>query len=526
MSVQGDNFFNNFIQMQVMSKIMDKLQFTDNDSITNIIINIVLQALIIGTITFIFGKFGLFLDFLFKKITLLYYYLFNYVYKLKNLLFKEEIKYPKTVDIPYITDNRQINELYKAIFWYLTQDKQLDYNKEPFMQFFIQDEVSQDKENSIKKLIKNNISKVIKYNNYIIKYNFNSELITVYTDKDRKRENFIIKLSTEINESDKTDVIEDFCKMCIKEYIKSFSSEKWKQYIYTHDEGWEKTESKNARKISTIVLGNNLKEEIVNDFNLFLKSEQWYIDRDIPYSRGYLFYGYPGTGKTSMIKALALSSMRHIHYLMLSNIEDDAKLMKLLKDIDYSKTILVIEDIDATINAVKSREMSQTNSPKTVNSETENDIILSVIKEMKGGENNEKKENKLTLSGILNALDGVFNTHGRILIMTSNHPEILDEALIRPGRIDCKYFFDYCNKQQAKELYKVFFDEEVDFEFEFKEDTYTPAQISSIFLRYRQNPRESLFNLEKEDNNFEIMRNKKNIKLFDEDTGMMINKLR
>lgn len=502
---------------------MDKLQFTDNDTISNIIINIILQALIIGSITFIFGKFGLFLDYFFKKVAICNYYLLNKLYNLKNIIFKQEIKYPKTVDIPYITDNRQINELYKAIFWYLTQDKQLDYVKEPLMQFFIQDEISSEKDNCINKLIKNNISKEIIYNNYTIKYNFNSELITVYTDKDRKRENFIIKLSTELNENDKVDVLEDFCKMCIEEYIKSFTSGTWKQYIYTHEKEWNKTLSKNARKLGTIVLGNNLRDEIVNDFNLFLKSEQWYIDRDIPYTRGYLFYGYPGTGKTSMIKALALNSKRHIHYLMLSNIYSDSELLNLLKEIDYSKTILVIEDIDATINAVKSRESSKVNSPKTANSENENDLILNIVKEMKGGETKENKENNLTLSGILNALDGVFDTHGRILIMTSNHPEVLDEALIRPGRIDCKYFFDYCTKEQVKDLYKVFFDSEIDFKFDFKEDTYTPAQISSVFLKYRHNPRESLFNLEKDDILIEL---KKRIKIFDDDTGMKINKLK
>ena len=92
---------------------------------------------------------------------------------------------------------------------------------------------------------------------------------------------------------------------------------------------------------------------------MFLNSEEWYQHRDIPYTRGYLFYGHPGTGKTSMIKGLSLFSKRHIHYLMLNEVETDTQLVELIKSINYKETILVIEDIDAMLNVVKSRTMEQ-----------------------------------------------------------------------------------------------------------------------------------------------------------------------
>jgi chaperone BCS1 len=90
-------------------------------------------------------------------------------------------------------------------------------------------------------------------------------------------------------------------------------------------------------------------------------------------------------------------------------------------------------------------------------------------------------------------IDGLFTCHGRILIMSTNHPEILDSALIRPGRIDCKFLFDNCDSEQIGKLYEMFFNQELT-ENNKKQlekininKKYSPAQITSIFLRYRNN---------------------------------------
>jgi SpoVK/Ycf46/Vps4 family AAA+-type ATPase len=92
----------------------------------------------------------------------------------------------------------------------------------------------------------------------------------------------------------------------------------------------------------------------------------------------------------------------------------------------------------------------------------------------------------------------VFSTHGRILIMTTNHPKVLDEALIRPGRIDCKYLFDNCDSNQIKNLFIMFFNKEPNQQLLklIKNNKYSPAHITSIFLRYRNNPDEALQHLD------------------------------
>ena len=333
-------------------------------------------------------------------------------------------------------------------------------------------------------------------------------MITVYTDKDRKRENFRVTLSTDVDESCQSDIMEQFCQHCLTEYINSLTSNNWTQLIYTNRNGeWTSAPSNNTRKLATIILKKGLKEDIKNDIQLFLNSEDWYKERDIPYSRGYIFYGYPGTGKTSMIKGLSLDCKRHIHFLMLSEVKSDSELLDLLKKINYNETILVIEDIDAMTNIVKSRsktnDIDNKNQKKNRKHESEEDMRRRIEKERK----EEEDKSKLTLSGIFNALDGVFQCHGRILIMTTNHPEVLSDALLRPGRVDSKYLFENCNKEQIKSLYEMFFNQTCDQSQidSIKNENYSPAHITSVFIRYRNLPKESLLHLDDMETKIQII---------------------
>jgi ATP-dependent 26S proteasome regulatory subunit len=81
--------------------------------------------------------------------------------------------------------------------------------------------------------------------------------------------------------------------------------------------------------METVILKDGLRKLIKDDIQLFLQSEDWYKCRGIPYKRGYLFHGSPGTGKTSMIKAISTYCKRHMHYLDLSNVRDNNQLIDL-----------------------------------------------------------------------------------------------------------------------------------------------------------------------------------------------------
>jgi ATP-dependent 26S proteasome regulatory subunit len=362
----------------------------------------------------------------------------------------------------------------------------------------------------INKIIDQNREKSIMYKNNVIIYSHYSDIITVYTDKDRKKENYIVTLKTIQNENSKEDILEEFCKFCANEYKFYLTGKIWIQQIYTNNRHeWKSNPSNNYRKLDTIILKNDIKNKIKNDMQLFLNSEEWYQHRDIPYTRGYLFYGKPGTGKTSMIKGLSLFSKRHIHYLMLNEVDTDAQLVELVKSINYKETILVIEDIDAMLNVVKSRSKEQKSYEEFINNKDKDKKMTKDEWEKSDYEKN--KRSTITLSGLLNVIDGLFSSHGRILIMTTNHPEILDEALIRPGRIDCKFLFDDCNVEQIGKLYEMFFNKEIseynNCQLSKITKRYSPAHITSIFLRYRNNPDIALDHLDAIDK-FDFSNNK------------------
>jgi AAA+ superfamily predicted ATPase len=502
---------------------------TGNSNIDNIIKNI-LHSIIFGSVitltTNFIMKFGD-SDLIIRYIKILFMQIIklikNIYYFIKTTIFRQrEIKtINKQVDIPYISDTKQINELYKAVYWYLTnKTNNVDYIKEPYLQFVYDKKINQGtnlNNLSINKILTQNKSKEIVFKNQKITYYLSTDLITVYTDKDRKRENYKITLTTNITELAQTDILEEFCHHCCSEYKDSLTTHIWSQLIYTNKNGsWSSAPSNNSRKLETIILKNNLKDTIKTDLQLFLNSKEWYNERDIPYTRGYLFYGLPGTGKTSMIKAMSLYSKRHIHYLMLNDVKNDAELFELFKNIDYKSTILVIEDIDAMIDIVKSRDNNDENnndSKETRDKSNINDIITVIDKldKFKNGHlntnhTNNSVDNKVTLSGLLNAIDGVFGCDGRILIMTTNHPEILDEALIRPGRIDAKYQFDNCSRNQVKDLYEMFFNKLVNLEDleNIQASSYSPAHITSVFLRYRNHPEMALKHLDDVENKIVI----------------------
>ncbi|KAF9454650.1 hypothetical protein P691DRAFT_717240 [Macrolepiota fuliginosa MF-IS2] len=180
------------------------------------------------------------------------------------------------------------------------------------------------------------------------------------------------------------------------------------------------------RPLHSVVLEPGVSKKIESDIVAFLERRQWYADRGIPYRRGYLVYGPPGSGKTSFIQALAGSLSYDICLLNLSErgLTDD-RLFHLLSNAP-EQSIVLIEDIDAAFN-------------KRV--QTSEDGYQSSI----------------TFSGFLNALDGVASGEERIIFMTTNHLEKLDPALIRPGRVDLAQLIDDASPEQAQMLFNQFY---------------------------------------------------------------------
>ena len=235
-----------------------------------------------------------------------------------------------------------------------------------------------------------------------------------------------------------------------RDYNYKLEQDKVKIYINS-DWDWINVECQTPRKLKTVVLKDKLQYEVLDDIKEFFKKESWYNKMGIPYRRGYLLHGCPGTGKTSLVKALAGELSIPIYILNISKEMKEDKFQSLISEVPQ-KSIIVIEDVDCLFT--KKREM-------------------------------DKKYN-ITFKTVLNAIDGLISPYGTLLFLTTNHKLKLDEALIRPGRIDKKYKIDKMDQEQASELFKLFYPKfkhhAKRFSNQIETDKYTPAQLQKYFI--------------------------------------------
>ncbi|TFY79953.1 hypothetical protein EWM64_g4058 [Hericium alpestre] len=203
---------------------------------------------------------------------------------------------------------------------------------------------------------------------------------------------------------------------------------------------WTAAKSKKPRPVESLILGDGAAENILEDVRAFLDSESWFIGKGIPFRRGYLLHGPPGTGKTSTIFTLAGALKLEVYILSLWGPRmNDVTLQELVSAIP-KYAIVVIEDIDCIFPPGGDRGDFGSLDPHGLPLE-ENHI----------------RESRVTLSGLLNVLDGVGSDEGRVLFGTTNRLEALDPALTRPGRFDIKVEYKLASSIQAKALFERFF---------------------------------------------------------------------
>lgn len=272
-------------------------------------------------------------------------------------------------------------------------------------------------------------------------------------------------------------------------YHAHFHSLTWEQKFYTPNQNrWVHKLSHNKKTLDTVVLDAGVKEAIKLDMERFLDSEEWYQKLGLPWNRGYMLCGPPGTGKTSLIKALSYSYEIDIYYLSLAEVTSDETLKSLFQQLPV-KCMVVLEDVDCMTDVILKRD------DKSVKKDSKNECEIVSLGSADGDKEANPKNIKsifstLTLSNILNLLDGVVSSHGRIVVMTSNHPEKLDPALLRPGRCDMTIHLGNCTKTQIADLYKVYFNNSMSAEVldRFGDGILTPAQVSGLFLAHRHDP--------------------------------------
>lgn len=223
---------------------------------------------------------------------------------------------------------------------------------------------------------------------------------------------------------------------------------------------WSEQMKRMPRPIESVVLPSGMMEDMLTDVQQFLGRRTWYIDRGIPYRRGFLLYGPPGTGKSSAVVALASALGMDISMLSLGDPNlDDKGISDLLSEVPVNSLVLM-EDIDCAF--IERKEDAD-------------------------------KRSKVTFSGLLNAVDGVAAGEGRVLFATTNHVDRLDPALIRPGRIDRKFYIGYASLEQAERMFLRFFPNSgTEMACQFAEGLagkrVTMSTIQMHLLRYADDP--------------------------------------
>jgi chaperone BCS1 len=221
-------------------------------------------------------------------------------------------------------------------------------------------------------------------------------------------------------------ILDELMKECRQEYLRQNQN---KTTVFEHrGDFWKRTATKGPRPLSSVIIPAQQKQQLVEDLKSFHDSSHRarYSGHHIPYRRGYLFYGPPGTGKSSLTSAIAAQCKLDIYIVDIPSLNDE-NLRELFSKLP-EKCIVLLEDVDA-VGADRGKDE----------------------------EEHRARRNSVSLSGLLNALDGVASQEGRLLIMTTNHIEQLDNALIRPGRIDLRLELDYADSELAAQLFEFMY---------------------------------------------------------------------
>lgn len=346
-----------------------------------------------------------------------------------------------------------------------------------------------------------------KYKNEDVFINFS----TKKSGKEKFEEYCVITLS-----SNKLSIIEDFIKMCCEQHKKYRRSNR--KIISTcnfESSKWISSKLKVMKTFDNLFLSKELENYIKNDINSYLNNKQLYKEVGISYKRGFLFFGKPGCGKTSCINAIARLINYDIYKIKLGNIQDSKTLFKAVSNIP-SKSILVMEDIDR-LNCVNNKYglTSKITIDKIIKYEKQlnklfsldnidfNNLDLSffpVMSLIKNNENpdlstfgssftintfidgitktlqsisnkpdiisncgldklynNKSNGGNFNITDIMEIFDGNEYLHKCLIIITSNYPEKLDRALIRPGRIDTKVEFEPADHKTITKILSTFY---------------------------------------------------------------------
>jgi mitochondrial chaperone BCS1 len=259
---------------------------------------------------------------------------------------------------------------------------------------------------------------------------------------------------------------QDFLQQFVDEIVKCHNQKIGaRSFLFVYNEYWTVVEAYMPRLLESVILQPGEKEHLVQDVARFKKSKRRYTHLGVPYHRGYLLYGPPGTGKTSLVSALAGEFGMSIYAVNLNDF-NDRSLKTAINDVP-SNSIILFEDIDCMQSRPARIEVGERKKGQTSKDPNAKEDSLNRL--------------GVTLSGLLNVLDGFYAPENVLFVMTTNRIEVLDEALLRPGRIDYKLFLGKASYRQKIELYRRFFPDTSEFEARAFVETCGSAETMAEF---------------------------------------------
>jgi ATP-dependent 26S proteasome regulatory subunit len=292
-----------------------------------------------------------------------------------------------------------------------------------------------------------------------------------------------------------------FVKKCLEEYME-FNQKKTKSQMifeYTCNDVDDIPTFDSIKFTSNKTFENMFfdgKDEIMSRIKDFesLDSDRRSNKLGIQHALGLLFYGLPGCGKTSAIKAIANLTKRHIVIIRMDRIirQNPDRCVDILKSIIQSVTIgdlvipqnerlWVFEEIDCWQNIIQQRStLSTTQKSKK---EDTTSAFIDMLKNAATSPHQNQNAGVSQLGGLLELLDGLIEMPGRMVIMTTNHPETLDGALIRPGRIDIKHEFRKLSRNNVSNIFNLWYGKHMDVDVltNINDYKFTQAELGQLF---------------------------------------------